>query len=100
MESFSSDDSVVRSTITDCKSALDDLVGNLRALLTKWIEYREILDSNSSRSRYQSSVIHDGRRGRLRFEIAKEQLEYLASISFTWKEIAALLGVSRMTLYR
>ena len=34
------------------------------------------------------------------FEIAKEQIEYLLSISFTWTEIAGLLGISRMTLYR
>ena len=32
--------------------------------------------------------------------IAKEQIEYLLSISFTWTDIAALLGISRMTLYR
>ena len=34
------------------------------------------------------------------FEIAKEQIEYFLSISFTWIDIAALLGISRMTLYR
>ena len=27
-------------------------------------------------------------------------LEYLASLSFSWGEIASLLGVSRMTIYR
>ena len=32
--------------------------------------------------------------------IAKEQIEYLLSISFTWTDIAVLLGISRMTLYR
>ena len=38
--------------------------------------------------------------GRPRFEIMKEQLEYLSSMSFSWSLIAQLLGVSRMTIYR
>ena len=38
--------------------------------------------------------------GRPRFDISKEQLEYLSSLSFKWNEIAVLLGVSRMTIYR
>ena len=38
--------------------------------------------------------------GRPRYEISKEQLEYLSSLSFKWNEIAALLGVSRMTIHR
>ena len=28
----------------------------------------------------------------------KEQLEYLPSLSFTWSDVAALLGVSRSTI--
>ena len=44
---------------------------------------------------------HLSPRGRRpRFEISKDQVVYLASLSFTWTEIAALLGVSRMTLFR
>ena len=38
--------------------------------------------------------------GRPRFNITKEQLEYLSSMSFSWSQIATLLGVSRMTIYR
>lgn len=41
-----------------------------------------------------------GGRGRPKFSISKEQLEYLASLSFTWPQIAQLLGVSRMTIFR
>ena len=39
-------------------------------------------------------------RGRPSFEISEDQLLYLSSLSFTWTEIASLLGVSRMTIYR
>ena len=59
-----------------------------------------LLDSTSFGLSYQAPVTHTGRRGRPKFDIDKEQLEYLVSISFNWSEIAALLGVSRMTLYR
>ena len=38
--------------------------------------------------------------GRPRFDVSKEQLEYLSLLSFKWNEIAVLLGVSRMTVYR
>ena len=39
------------------------------------------------------------RPGRPRFNITKEQLEYLSSMSLSWSQISALLGVSRMTIY-
>ena len=32
--------------------------------------------------------------------LSREQLEYLASLSFTWSEIAVILGVSRTTIFR
>lgn len=49
---------------------------------------------------YHASTVRDGRLGRPRFDVSSGQLEYLSSLSFTWTEIAALLGVSRMTVYR
>lgn len=38
--------------------------------------------------------------GRPKFEIELEQLEELRYIGLTWTDIAKLLGVSRMTMYR
>ena len=38
--------------------------------------------------------------GRPRFDISRDLLLYLMSLSFKWTEIAALLNISRMTLYR
>ncbi len=38
------------------------------------------------------------RSGRPRFNISKQQLEYLCSLSFKWNGIAILLGVSRINL--
>lgn len=67
--------------------------------------YTEIdrsLDNYLSRSAaaYQPSTLLTGRRGRPRFEITANQLVYLTSLSFTWKKIASMLSISRMTLYR
>ena len=45
----------------------------------------------------QSPISH---RGRPRLEITRDQLQYLASLSFSWTRIANMLGVSRMTIYR
>ena len=39
-------------------------------------------------------------RGRPRYLISQDQLEYLRSLGFTWTDVSVLLGVSRMTLYR
>ena len=38
--------------------------------------------------------------GRPRFQISKEQLEYLHSLFFSWTAIAGVLMVSRTTMYR
>ena len=44
-------------------------------------------------------MVSSGGQGRPRFDVARQQLEYLSSLSFSWSEIAALLGVSRTTIY-
>jgi len=59
-----------------------------------------ILDSNSHDAAYQVPIQHTNERGRPKFDIDQEQLEYLVSLSFNWSEFAALLGISRTTLYR
>ena len=39
-------------------------------------------------------------RGWPHFLISRDQLEYLRSLLFTWTEIATLIGVSRITIFR
>ena len=76
------------------------LLDCIRSLQRSWMEYREVIDATAISSRaYQAETLQQGR-GRPRFQIEKDQLEYLSSLSFNWCEIAALLGVSRMTVYR
>jgi len=69
-------------------------------LLNQWKEYRMILDSTSQNATYHVPIQHTNEHGRPKFDIDQEQLEYLVSLSFSWSDIAALLGISRTTLYR
>ena len=58
------------------------------------------MNGGSFDTAYRAPLIRLAGRGRPTFDISREQLEYLASLLFTWSQIAALLGVSRMTIYR
>ena len=83
------------SIVHHYKELLDELIMNLNEVLT---EVNNCLDSSGIS--YHSSTVHNGRRGRPRFEVTADQLEYLVSLSFSWTCIARMLGISRMTLYR
>ena len=65
-----------------------------------WREYSDTLDLRHARSRYvPPSEASLSRRGRPSFQISREQLQYLRSLSFSWTAIANMLMVSRMTVY-
>ena len=89
--------------INEYTTQVNDLLTYLKASLEKWKDYMAVLESTSivrQTMSYQVCVIHNGRRGRPRFDVTREQIEYLFSLSFHWNEIADLLCISRMTLYR
>ena len=76
-----------------------DLVVCVREIYSQWerhIDDRVIGDVASSYSAVYSTV---SRVGRPRFDITREQIEHLASLSFSWTQMAGMLGVSRNTLY-
>ena len=80
---------------------LSELVSSIRDLVGYWETYLDQINQHNESTAYRAPVLHiPGRRGRPSFDINRHQLEYLSSLSFTWKQIAALLGVSRMTVYR
>ena len=78
------------------KTSLDELLESLYGV-NSYLD--SSLDSAMS-APYTSSTVRTGARGRPRFNITVDQLEYLTSMSFSWTEIARMLGISRMTLYR
>ena len=89
------------AVIADYFSVLCQLIDSLRILYRKWEEYEDALQRQTlGANSYQAAVEHSGVPGRPKFDISREQILYLLSLSFKWTEIADLLCVSRMTLYR
>ena len=78
------------------KTALDEVLISLGEV---YVYLNECLDRTLS-APYSSSVVRSGLRGRPRFNVTVDQLAYLISLSFSWVQIAQMLGISRMTLYR
>ena len=72
---------------------LSQLLQCLRIISLEWQAYLELRSLQSAyRVGHAQLAI-----GRPRFDISRDQLEYLSSI---WTQIANMLGVSRMTIYR
>ena len=72
---------------------------NLRLVSQEWNNNRDHYQEQRNAASYTPSLLNIPR-GRPKFEIMKEQLEYLHSMNFSWTQIAELLGVSIMTIYR
>lgn len=80
---------------------LSDLLECISEMFAQWQEYLSTIDVQDAGVRYRAPVQpSSGVRGRPPFVIAKDQLVYLNSLRFSWSDIASLLGVSRMTVYR
>ena len=84
----------------DYSTKLTELLSCLRELSQQWEAHNDRCMQLSCTTSYTASSIHTSRRGRPKFDITREQLEFLASMSFTWTQIARMLGVSHMTVYR
>ena len=81
-------------------SEISELIQCVREIASVWEQH---LDHELARGRGDaaySAPTENIARGRPRFVISREQLTHLASMSFTWTQIAGILGVSRNTIYR
>ena len=90
------------SGLEDYYRAVEELVRTLSGILRKWQEYESVIERSTElrpSTAHQLTTVSAGP-GRPMFDISKEQLQYLSSLTFSWSEIASLLGVSRMTIYR
>lgn len=92
----SSIDHSASSIISDYVLLLEEIFQYLRRTAQEWDLHLDEIDLNFS---YLAPTIRCSI-GRPRFDISRDQLEYLSSMSFTWTRIASMLGVSRMTIYR
>ena len=88
-----------RSAVNECVGQITQLISYLRSLAKEWQLYVDTKEQQADLVRYHASIQQSGR-GRPRFLVAKEQLEYLNSLGFTWTNIACIIGVSRMAVYR
>ena len=81
------------------RAELSSIVSNLRRVSQEWNHHRDQYEDQRAFTSYSSHLLSNPR-GRPKFDISKEQLEYLRSMNFSWVQIAELLGVSVMTIYR
>lgn len=93
------------AALQDYCATLNQLIECLRKLFHKWLEYEDLVESLPMRSSasYQAPFPRRSsltRTGRPSFYISKDQLVYLSSMGFKWQDIAAMLNVSRMAIYR
>ena len=87
--------------LEEYQTSLRELIECIKVVYRKWEEYLGVLESGTNVVAISSPMTSSlARPGRPRFQITKEQLEYLCSLGFKWNEIAALIGVSKMTIYR
>ena len=84
------------------KGQLEKLSACLQQIAHKWQSYKDTLDaSERPLNAYRVVAIPTGAKGRPKFQIiTQEQLEDLCFLSFSWSDIAMLLGISRITLFR
>ena len=80
---------------------LSEVLSLLRIIGQVWQLYIDQLDTHMSSTSYNAPLlVVSGRPARPMFNISADQLIYLHSLSFSWTHISAMLGVSRMTIYR
>lgn len=94
-------DEAQAGAITCYTSEITELSQCMREIASFW-ERRldEVLSGHGSGASAYSAPTESIPRGRPRFVISREQLLHLASMSFTWTQIAGIFGVSRNTVYR
>ena len=85
------------ATVPEMHLFLSNFLTCIRTLRSQWQEYS---DRPLHHIGISCPYLHTGRPGRPHFDVNKDQVEYLWSLSFGWNEIAALIGISRTTLYR
>ena len=92
--------SEVGDIIQQYVTELSELLHCMETLYCRWSEYCDEVVRQDLTHAYRTPTECFGVKGRPRLCVTRNQLEYLKSLAFTWSEIAAIIGVSHMTLYR
>jgi hypothetical protein len=88
-----------RAALSNIHADLVNLLQTVQISLTQWRHFSDILDSQRTLCSYTPPLL-GSRRGRPKFLISREQLQYLRSLSFSWTAVAKMFKVTRMTIYR
>ena len=86
--------------LVEYAESMEKLVRALRQAILYWEAYLENLDVRMEWMAFRAPRVYSRGRGRPEFHITPDQLEYLRTLNFSWTEVARLLKVSRMTIYR
>lgn len=86
-----------QSDLEHCTLLLSRLLQCLYSMVNKWEDYNSATQHLLPLSPSNDQMFE---RGRPSFKVSRDILVYLVSLSFKWTEVAAILGISRMTLYR
>ena len=102
LQSTNNDDEQQAEVGANFQAQLAELLRCLRDISQQWQQHLDHYEANMAATSYSAPVVrpHSRQPGRPRFHITREQLQYLASMSFSWTQIAQILGVSQMTIYR
>ena len=87
-------------TLQRYRDQVDEILSICRSLSVTWERNLDIFSNSTNETGTAHPPLLRSNGGRPRFDITREQLIYLASMSFTWTDIARMLGVSRMIIYR
>ena len=94
LREYHSNEVAAHANLSECCQSIDQLIDCLHVIHTKRIELNWILWNVYI---YNGVPITDGarvsERGRPRFEVSRDQVKYLSSLSFKWNEIVAMLVV-------
>ena len=94
--------------VNECKGELTEVAGNLRVLFHNWCRKLTELGLRNTPNCTHLAVYLvsspertvNGRPGRPKNEIDEETLLHFRALGYKWKDIAELLLVSRLTLWR
>ena len=89
-----------RKTLQCYHDDIEEVLGICRALSVRWKQKIDEINATGNHVTVVQPQLLRSSRGRPRFDMRGEQLLYLSSMSFSWTDIARMLGVSRMTVYR
>ena len=94
------DPDIELESLEEVCTCLSSLISSLREISSEWEMELAAAEASASVSEYLPTSHVHGEFGRPRYQVDQEQVLYLMEMSFSWNQIALMLGISRHTLWR